>query len=249
MPAPQSRPRPRSSSQLSTGTLSRGRITWLQLGQALGGCATDSPRGTRHTTTLRKEPTSRPSSAQASTSSITTGPPVRFAAWSAYGARSVELELERGADELAHRQVAAPVVSQNRSLELVGVAAEVLGDHLPREPRGRAGVLLDVALRKHCSTAEVAVGVLVPVPPADHHDAGDVPAAEPVHRLVGLVAVGLRAAAVRGGLGDDGHGARPRRHAAAGLARLVDVASVDVVDAGEVAADVLPRVAGGAGPA
>src|SRR5919112_2858272 len=110
MPAPQSRPRPRSSSQLSTGTLSRGRMAWLQLGQALGGCATDSPRGTRHTTTLRKEPTSRPSSAQASTSSITTGPPVRFAAWSGYGGSPVELEVERRADDLSQREVAAPVV-------------------------------------------------------------------------------------------------------------------------------------------
>ena len=69
---PQQRERPRSSSQLSTGTLSRAAIGAPQAGQALPGRTTDSPAGTRCTTTLRKEPIRSPSTA-ASTTTTRTG--------------------------------------------------------------------------------------------------------------------------------------------------------------------------------
>src|SRR3954452_952095 len=63
MRSPQCRQRPRSTSQDSTGTLSRGEIGVSQPGQCEGGRTTDSPRGTRQMTTLRKEPMTRPRSA------------------------------------------------------------------------------------------------------------------------------------------------------------------------------------------
>src|SRR6478672_2625596 len=58
--SPQSRHLPRRSSQLSTGTLSLGRIGRSHPGQCEGGRTTDSPLGTRQMTTLRKEPTASP---------------------------------------------------------------------------------------------------------------------------------------------------------------------------------------------
>src|SRR4051795_1217831 len=63
MGARQSRHRPRNNTQLSTGTLSRARTRTSQAGQCEGGATTLSPRGTRQTTTLRKEPTARPTTA------------------------------------------------------------------------------------------------------------------------------------------------------------------------------------------
>src|SRR5687768_3448964 len=68
MASPQDRQRPRSSSQDRTGMLSRGAIGVPQLGQALGGWAIDSPRGTRWITTLANEPKIRPRTPQAAAS-------------------------------------------------------------------------------------------------------------------------------------------------------------------------------------
>src|SRR4051812_20676962 len=64
MGSPQVRQRPRSTSQDSTGTLSRTANGVLQRGQCEGGCTIDSPRGTRQITTLRNEPISSPSTPQ-----------------------------------------------------------------------------------------------------------------------------------------------------------------------------------------
>ena len=50
-----------------------GEIAVSQLGQCDGGCATDSPRGTRQITTLRNDPITRPRTAQTSTTNAVTG--------------------------------------------------------------------------------------------------------------------------------------------------------------------------------
>src|SRR5438876_1758039 len=60
MGSPQSRQRPRSSSQESTGTLSRARIGVPQDGHRDPGDTMDSRRPIRWTTTFKNEPTSRP---------------------------------------------------------------------------------------------------------------------------------------------------------------------------------------------
>src|SRR4051794_38398552 len=67
--ASQLRHLPRSSSQLRTGMLSRGAMNVPQLGQADGGRTTDSPRGTRQTTTFRNDPITSPRTAQKAASS------------------------------------------------------------------------------------------------------------------------------------------------------------------------------------
>src|SRR4051794_29182166 len=76
----QQRDRPRSSSQDSTGTLSRSAIGVPHVGQALRGRTTDRPAGTRTITTLRNEPISSPTSTAETTTKIATGrsagPPV-----------------------------------------------------------------------------------------------------------------------------------------------------------------------------
>ena len=60
MEAPQVRQRPRSATQLRIGTSSIGRRKVSQLGQCDPGDTTDSPRGTRHSTTLRNDPIRAP---------------------------------------------------------------------------------------------------------------------------------------------------------------------------------------------
>ena len=58
--APQWRHRPRSTTHEITGTFSSAPSSVSQLGQWEAGRTMDSWRGIRHTTTLRKEPTTRP---------------------------------------------------------------------------------------------------------------------------------------------------------------------------------------------
>ena len=65
---------PRSNSQLTTGTLSRGRTGCPQPGQCDGRADHRLAPGTRQITTLRNDPTSRPSRAQASARRITGRP-------------------------------------------------------------------------------------------------------------------------------------------------------------------------------
>src|SRR3954467_9714593 len=65
MGARQALQRPRSSSQLRTGTLSAGRIGVPQAGQAEPGLTTERRSGTRGMTTLAKEPDSMPNRAAA----------------------------------------------------------------------------------------------------------------------------------------------------------------------------------------
>ena len=67
---PQCRHLPRSTSQLPIGTRS-GTVSRLpHAPQALGGCTTDPPRGTRSTTTVRNEPTNNPITMQAIKTSV-----------------------------------------------------------------------------------------------------------------------------------------------------------------------------------
>ena len=58
--APQRRHFPRRTTQLTTGIRSSGPRRSPHERQRLGGVNTDSPRGTRSTTTVRNEPTTRP---------------------------------------------------------------------------------------------------------------------------------------------------------------------------------------------
>ena len=74
--APQWRQRPRSTTHESTGTFSIAPSSLSQLGQWEPGRTIDSWRGTRHTTTLRNEPTARPRTA-VSTQRAITGPSYR----------------------------------------------------------------------------------------------------------------------------------------------------------------------------
>src|SRR3712207_5023026 len=60
MRVPQSRQRPRSSSQESTGTLSYGRTGVAHAGHAERGLTSEPPRGRRWATTFRNEPSRRP---------------------------------------------------------------------------------------------------------------------------------------------------------------------------------------------
>src|SRR5438045_1896768 len=58
--APQARQRPRSASHETTGMLSYGLTGAPHDGQRDGGCASDSPRGSRYATTFRNDPMIRP---------------------------------------------------------------------------------------------------------------------------------------------------------------------------------------------
>src|SRR6266540_4464781 len=71
----QDRQRPRSSSQETSGRLSRQAIGVSQAGQRDPGRTTDSRRGTRWMTTLANEPAARPSSpaSEATTSGLMAG--------------------------------------------------------------------------------------------------------------------------------------------------------------------------------
>src|SRR6476646_6120461 len=63
MRSPQSRHRPRRSTQLTTGILSRFRIVAPHRGHLDRGATTDSPAGTRAATTVMKLPMARPNKA------------------------------------------------------------------------------------------------------------------------------------------------------------------------------------------
>ena len=63
MRARQARQRPRNHIHASTGTLSYARTDALHVGQWDPGVTSDSPRGSRYTMTLRKDPSVAPSSA------------------------------------------------------------------------------------------------------------------------------------------------------------------------------------------
>ena len=67
---PQCRHRPRSAIQLNTGTRSGAVKRVLQVPHALGGATIEAPRGTRSTTTVKNEPTTKPITAQAITTSV-----------------------------------------------------------------------------------------------------------------------------------------------------------------------------------
>ncbi len=78
MGSPQWRHRPRSHSQLSTGTLSYQAISALQAGQRDRGRTTLSPAGRRAMHTFRKDPTAAPrTAAYATKSALTSGAPRR----------------------------------------------------------------------------------------------------------------------------------------------------------------------------
>ena len=68
--------RPRSSNQLTSGTFIHQRRGRPQRGQWLPGRSTEPPRGNRHTTTLVKLPTARPSTRASNASDGSGGPAI-----------------------------------------------------------------------------------------------------------------------------------------------------------------------------
>src|SRR3954463_1069263 len=70
MRAPQCRQLPRRTSHDTTGTLSYGRTSSLQLVQRERGLTSDSPRGRRDATTLRNEPIISPNGAASAKSTV-----------------------------------------------------------------------------------------------------------------------------------------------------------------------------------
>ena len=69
MRAPQCRQRPRSATHDTMGTSSAALSSLEHDGQCDGGATIDSPRGTRHSTTLRNDPINAPSTKANTTTS------------------------------------------------------------------------------------------------------------------------------------------------------------------------------------
>src|ERR671918_2877043 len=187
--APHSRHVPRSTSQESTGTLSRGRMSAPQLGHLDRGLTIDSPTGTLAITTVRKDPKIRPSTRNSATS--TAGMLPRGSSDPSGAERRGLLEpLALGEAGPAYRHEAGRQV-----LEPPGREVDGRGSTLGREAVGvdRAGAVRtsldrELAFRDEDGTREQRVRLHGEVPAPDHDHPGVRP--HPDARVVRVPDVG-----------------------------------------------------------
>src|ERR671918_1532216 len=173
MRAPHSRHVPRSTSQESTGTLSRGRMSASQLGHLDRGLTIDSPTVTLAITTVRKDPKIRPSTRNSATSTAGMLP---RGSWNPSGAerRGLLEPPALGAAGPAHRHEAGRQVLEPPGMEVDG-GLTALGRETVRVDRARADgptKHLELPLGDEDGPREQRVRLHGQLPASDHDDAG-----------------------------------------------------------------------------